>query len=365
MAIDGLPRLIAAQMNHLITHSPFTIKVQQVRSGCKNPTVPDRFTLTIPFCLDFINWDVIYNALYPLAAPDVIFGPEDETFRPYHSNALSNWNAKDPSKLLALILQLRELYVAYQKERVGKLDDERLKFELNTMLSREGIEMHMSSVTEKTEEVKFAVRLLEMDLNKVVVGSTWRNPKIHLQVVYPVTRQYSLKAIPSAPRLKLVASPELRVLFSIEDFRLPVWIDGMCMAEYLPALEEKLDMQVKDAIASIGARRKIIEALVPHFGRPLEADPVFCRKATFLACSGTFTFMVHFSLPVQFPKQQPNLVLQSSQHFHNGSPVKSQVIDKYPWSPRWDTSEMAVRIFNFLVDECLGFKKYCNETTQY
>ncbi|GAA0183997.1 hypothetical protein LIER_31314 [Lithospermum erythrorhizon] len=138
-----------------------------------------------------------------------------------------------------------------------------------------------------------------------------------------------------------------------------------CMAEYLPALEEKLDMQVKDAIASIGARRKIIEALVPHFGRPLEADPVFCRKATFLACSGTFTFMVHFSLPVQFPKQQPNLVLQSSQHFHNGSPVKSQVIDKYPWSPRWDTSEMAVRIFNFLVDECLGFKKYCNETTQY
>ncbi|GAA0184960.1 hypothetical protein LIER_32248 [Lithospermum erythrorhizon] len=227
MAIDGLPRLIAAQMNHLITHSPFTIKVQQVRSGCKNPTVPDRFTLTIPFCLDFINWDVIYNALYPLAAPDVIFGPEDETFRPYHSNALSNWNAKDPSKLLALILQLRELYVAYQKERVGKLDDERLKFELNTMLSREGIEMHMSSVTEKTEEVKFAVRLLEMDLNKVVVGSTWRNPKIHLQVVYPVTRQYSLKAIPSAPRLKLVASPELRVLFSIEDFRLPVWVDGM------------------------------------------------------------------------------------------------------------------------------------------
>lgn len=56
--------------------------------------------------------DVIYNALYPLAQPDVIFGPEDEHFRPYPSvgaakNALTDWNSKDPSRLLALILELR------------------------------------------------------------------------------------------------------------------------------------------------------------------------------------------------------------------------------------------------------------------
>ena len=62
--------------------------------------------------------DVIYNALYPLAAPDIIFGPEDESFRPYHvgggdgdlkspRKSLSDWNCKDPTWLLSLILELR------------------------------------------------------------------------------------------------------------------------------------------------------------------------------------------------------------------------------------------------------------------
>lgn len=62
--------------------------------------------------------DVIYNAAYPLAAPDVIFGEEDENFRPYHAvsnasdskslkNPLTDWNNRDPTRLFSLVLQLR------------------------------------------------------------------------------------------------------------------------------------------------------------------------------------------------------------------------------------------------------------------
>lgn len=65
--------------------------------------------------------DVIYNAQYPLAAPDIIFGPEDENFHPFQvtsvgegdlnspKNSLSNWNNRDPSRLLSLIHELRLL----------------------------------------------------------------------------------------------------------------------------------------------------------------------------------------------------------------------------------------------------------------
>ncbi|XP_059636664.1 uncharacterized protein LOC132278794 isoform X2 [Cornus florida] len=325
MAIDTVPPLIGAQLNYLLTHSPVSIKVEQMWSGSKHHGLLDRFTLLIPFCLDFIKWDVIYNGQYPLLAPDIIFGPDDETFRPFHSageegdlkspkSSLSDWNNKDHTRLLSLILELRELYMAYQRKRVGDVDDDRLKFELSTMVSRKGIEMCMSSGVEKPEEVKFAVPLLEIDINKMVIGCTWRHQqKIYLQAIYPVGRKYS--SVPSAPRLKLVASSELKALFSIEDFKLPPWLDGMCMAEYLPNLEEMLASQIGDAVSLIEARRKFIEALAPHFGRPVEADPVFCRKATFLAASGLFSFLVHFSLPLQFPKQQPLLMLQSSQIF--------------------------------------------------
>ncbi|XP_057481147.1 uncharacterized protein LOC130768029 isoform X2 [Actinidia eriantha] len=323
MAIDTVPPLIAAQLNYLLSHSPLPIKVEQMWSGSKNHGLLDRFTLVIPFCLDYIRWDVIYNALYPLAAPDIIFGPEDESFHPYHTadgegdlkspnKSLSDWNCKDPTRLLSLILELRELYMTYQRKRVGGVEDERVKFELSTIVPREGIEMFMSSGIEKTEEVKFAVPLLGVDINKMVTGCPWRHQqKIFLQFIFPVGRKYM--SAPSAPRLKLVDSPELKALFSIEDFRLPPWLDGMCMAEYLPILEGLLQAQIVDAVSSIDVRRKFIVALAPLFGRPVEADPVFCRKAAFLTSSGVFTFLVHFSLPLQFPKQQPVLMLQSSQ----------------------------------------------------
>ncbi|KAK1383312.1 hypothetical protein POM88_021047 [Heracleum sosnowskyi] len=64
-----------------------------------------------------------------------------------------------------------------------------------------------------------------------------------------------------------------------------------CLAEYLPTLKELLASQIRDAVSSIEVRRQFIVALAPLFGRPLEADPVFCRKASFLAVSGIFTFV--------------------------------------------------------------------------
>ncbi|QCD95585.1 BRCA1-A complex subunit BRE [Vigna unguiculata] len=279
----------------------------------------DRFSLLIPYCLDYIRWDVIFDAESPNAAPDVIFGPEDDHFHPFHmlpspesnNNCLSDWNYKDPSRLLTLIQFLRDQYVLYQRKRVEEVDDERLKFEISTILSREGIEMYTGSNADKLEEVKFAVPLLDMNINKMVSCCPWRySQKIYLQVVYPVGRKYT--SVPSAPRLKLVSSPELKALFSIDDVKLPSWVDGM--------------------------------------------------KATFLCTSGVFTFLVHFMIPTQFPKQQPAVMLQSSQHFNSQmAPLKSRLISDYPWSPRWEPLQMAERICEFLADEALNFKRQCSE----
>ncbi|KAG8377927.1 hypothetical protein BUALT_Bualt08G0084600 [Buddleja alternifolia] len=322
-------------------------------------------------CVSYVQISLMKRTCVIMRASDDLFGPEDESFRPYTGgkeksckNSLADWNSRDPARLLSLIIELRDAYKAYQRKRIEEIDDDRLKFEISTMLAREGIEMYMSSVLDKPEEVKFAVPLLDMDLNKLVAGSTWKHPqKIYLQVIFPVGKKYS--TAPPPPRLKLVSSAELKALFSIEDFRLPPWVDGMCTAEYLLTLEEMLESQIKDAVSSVETRRKFIMALATHFGRPIEADPVFCRRATFLASAGVFTFLVHLSFSLQFPKYQPTLILQSSQHFNSqGVPIKSPNLTEYPWSPRWEPSEMADRISDFLADECLNFKKHCNQLNQ-
>nr|CAD1830505.1 unnamed protein product [Ananas comosus var. bracteatus] len=367
-ADPSLPPQIAAQLNYLLSHSPLPFKVDQIWSGCKNGRFSDRFSLLVPFCLDFVKWDVIYNALYPAAAPDFVFAPDDDGFRPLGGGAREEGPLLRTAVVASAIgiaetraVARRRPRAAYQKKRVEELDDARLKFEISTILSREGIEVCVVSPPDRPAEVKFAVPLLDLDFDKLVREYPWKHQqKIFLQVVYPVSRSYS--SIPSAPRIKLVSTSDLKALFSIEDVKLPPWLDGMCMAEYLPTVEDNLKVQVVEAVASIGQRRRFIEALAPLFGRPLEADPVFCRKATVLTISGVFTFLIHFSIPIQFPKQQPILTLQSSQHFNSqGTPILSPPINDYPWSPRWDPAKMVERIFDFLVDECLNFKKYCND----
>ncbi|RYR12250.1 hypothetical protein Ahy_B04g069778 isoform E [Arachis hypogaea] len=420
-AADNVPSFIAAQLTHLLSHFRFTLKARhspnilafftptklnkcgQVISTIPAPSIdshssfPSAWTSSsvlfishlsqlqkfLPFfgmiirVFYGISGDVIYNVECPTVAPDVIFGPEDEDFHPFHmssddgtqaSNCLSDWNYRDPARLLSLVQFLRDQYVLYQRKRVGKVDDDRLKFEISTILSREGIEMHMSSVAEKPEEVKFAVPLLDMNINKMVPSCPWRYPqKIHLQVVYPVGRKYT--SAPSAPRLKLVSSSELKALFSIDDVKLPPWLDGMCLAEYLPNLEEYLEKQVSEAVSLIDLRRQFIEALAIQLGRPVEADPVvaldsysqivFCRKATFLSATGVFTFLVHFLIPTQFPKQQPAIMLQSSQiiflvfaimygRFFSASSNPIQANASHFCS-------------EFLADEALNFKRQCSE----
>ncbi|XP_004497712.1 uncharacterized protein [Cicer arietinum] len=371
---ENIPPFIGGQLSHLLSNSRLTLKGLQVdhmwSSDKYNSGITDRFTLLIPYCLDFIKWAIVYDVESPTTAPDVIFGPEDEHFHPFHmtqsvepnnNSLLSDWNYKDPTRLLTLIQYLRDQYVLYQGKRVGEVDDDRLKFEVSTIVSREGLEMHMSSCADKSEEVKFAVPLLDMNINKMVAGCPWRqSQKIYLQVIYPVGRKYMPST--SAPRLKLVSSSELKTLFSIDDVKLPSWLDGMCLAEYLPNLEEYLEKQVLEAVSLIDVRRHFIEALAVPLGRPVEADPVFCRKATFLSASGVFTFLVHFLIPAQFPKQQPAIMLQSSQHFTSQmAPIKSRLTSDYPWSPRWEQSLMAERICEFLADEALNFKRQCSE----
>ncbi|KAG2614235.1 hypothetical protein PVAP13_4KG377203 [Panicum virgatum] len=279
-----LAPLVAAQLSYLLSHSKLPIRVGQIWSGCHNGRHSDRFTLSIPFCLDYVHWDFVYNALSPMVAPDVVFGQDDEGFQPLvdyadagnDKSCLARWDYRDPRGLFALVHELRELYIECHKKQVAKVDDARVTFELSTVLTKEGIEVCMVPSADRPDEVKFAVPLLDVDFNfnKLVPGCPWRLPqKIHLQVIFPISRSSSYSSVPSAPRLKLISTSDLKSLFSVEDVKLPPWSNGMCLAEYLPALEESLNLLVVEASASIGARRRFIEALAPTFGRPIEADP--------------------------------------------------------------------------------------------
>ena len=50
-----------------------------------------------------------------MSAPDVVFGPDDENFHPLSAKSktdslLDDWNSRDPTRLMALIQQLRSAF---------------------------------------------------------------------------------------------------------------------------------------------------------------------------------------------------------------------------------------------------------------
>lgn len=68
--------------------------------------------------IGFLSGDVIYNALHPSLAPDVVFSLDDDDFDPLgdiaregemrmSQSSLCDWNGRDPSKLMALVHELR------------------------------------------------------------------------------------------------------------------------------------------------------------------------------------------------------------------------------------------------------------------
>ncbi|KAH9557005.1 hypothetical protein CY35_07G063000 [Sphagnum magellanicum] len=370
MDARAVPTWLHAQIEYLRNNAPLPLKVENLRAGTRGGHVMDRFTVLIPCCLSNVKWEVVFNGLDAKVAPDIIFGVDDESFQPLANSSefspgsfLRDWTVTEPNSLLKLILVTRGSYLDYQRHRVEAVNDPRVKFEINTMSGLQGLEMCITTTSDRSEEVNFAVPLvLEVEAphlpgSHLPSSTLWND--ISLQVKFPLQRGQTSAG---PPQLKLVAPPAMREVFDVDDVRLPVWPGNICLVEYIPSLQQTLQQQVREARASIALRRSFMEALFPFFGRPLEADATYCRRISLLASSGAFTFLVHLALPIQFPKVQPTLTFQSSQHFDTrGRPLVSRTYMDYPWSPRWDAPQMAQRIMDFVADECIAFKKQCND----
>ncbi|OAE26444.1 hypothetical protein AXG93_815s1050 [Marchantia polymorpha subsp. ruderalis] len=355
----------------------FATQIEHIRRGHHNAPYADRFTACIPCCLDHIKWDVVYNYQTPDLPPDVVFGADDQDFQPLlfvgDDNAaaqaaalgawtiLRDWTAKDYSRLLRFLLELRSLYLRHQRKRVEFVEDPRVRFEIGTISAMEGLEMRIFTGADRSEEVQFAIPL-DIDLTQISrrLGTSsaklWSG--ISLQVAFSLQRGQTFTG-EKAPQLRLHAPPAMRDVFDVEDVKLPTWADRIycdkkttiapyigyprmesidlllvgfmhviglglctdkkpvkmlrCLMEYVPNVQDILKAQVREAITSVGMRRSFLEALGPVFGRPLELETNLFRRVSIMVTSGLFCFLIHFSLPTQFPKQQPTLTFQSSQ----------------------------------------------------
>lgn len=361
------------------------VVISDVQTGLaeeKNGPCGDRFKLVIPFAGQQISWNVVLDALNPHFPPDFCFDdpsflacPKPE-FLEEHVPSLLNWNHENPKALLQVIEELLNLY---KKHQVSQLKNySRLQFEYTSIISQPGVSEDDVEVLVQCRErrrmdqegpptVHFSIRLpvdytcLPETETTIDVG-----PKeALLYVTFPSAAEKGLSPKRGVTTLGRV-SPRLQLSCQLEQclyypsLRVPSFPPGRCLVDYVPAVIELLDSEVKSVANSFNSRKDFLAALLTDFGTAvLEYDAQTFSKACILYDDGVLLCLVYIAIPPKFPKDKPIYVWQSVRCMKYGKP-SSRKVEDYPYSPRWSMTEMIFRLKSFMKEYAVDFFRQCS-----
>jgi len=319
-----------------------SIKFKIVYNDSNEP-YSDRFTLKIPYCGKFLQWEVIFDGKQPNVPPDFVLEEGQEHFvNMANINSIPKWNPTNKHALLDIVLDIIELYKQYQLKLAQNCPAERLSFELSTLLHLPEIEF----LFEQQDELRCIIPL-PLDFLPHDSQLLETKPKLFI-TFYPLSN--------NTPEFKFANVPGSFWEIVLSHVKLPSWDKDALVVTYLV----EVDKIVKRHYDELLYRKKLVNSLLETFGGVLEYDGYLYQKVSFLFDQNNFSFLAHISIPVDFPSKQPIISLQAVKEMKNNKPVVTTT-DSWPYSPRWTQEEMAKRIRAWLVDSFPAFQKNCTE----
>lgn len=318
----------------------------------------DRFKVIIPYAGQTITWEVFFDSNYPEDPPDFIFGSEDHDFFP-DLNAvasLRDWDYSDEKSLLRVFEELLYQYRKYQEGVISQTS--RLNFEYSALttetdIKSEDVEIHVTRTESRMGPINFLMKL-HVDFEKIPAYLIQLDPGDDLALLLVTFN--SAEGTRITPQLYLSPRVE-RALGGSANLRIPGFINGTCLSEYVPSVIGLLKNKVDQIVLGYEKRKEYLSAFISLFERSvLEYDAETFSKISFLFEWHDFFFIVFVDLPQYFPKEQPTLTFQSIYHELKGKPYM-EVYQDYPYSPRWTGMEMAERTRTFILNNIGNFQK--------
>lgn len=347
------------------------LKIADVQSG--RPTIEatangDRFKLSIPFAGQSISWEIIFNSFRQSYPPDFTFN--DDTFLSdpdaevleKHLPSLANWDSSDPKALYNVISELLILYRKHQVNLLDGLEYSRIQFEYLSLVrqaqvSEDDVEVLVGNRNKSRfigGAVNFLIRL-KVDFSGLPPVLSTENPGENIAIL--LVTFHSPEGSRITPQLHLSPGVE-KALGGSSTVQLPPFPpDGSCLMDYVPIVVE----QLKDRVVSISQcyekKKEYLGALFYHLEKSiLEYDGVTFSHASFMLERRDFYFLLHVSIPLYFPRDRPIFLFQSVYHARYGTPYQARC-DDYPFSPRWEVSEMVERACHSIMDYAETFQK--------
>lgn len=92
---------------------------------------------------------------------------------------------------------------------------------------------------------------------------------------------------------------------------------------------------------------------VTQRGSIIEYDAVEFNFITILLEHRDFYFLIHFHLPLAFPKDKPQITLQSVYHMTSQGTMYTEVLDEVPYSPRWPIIQMVNKLLTYIIENAV------------
>lgn len=340
---------------------PGSLNMCDACSGCPQEIDQrrfDRFKLSIPYAGQSLIWEVIFDCNSPDEPPDFIFGPDDEDFLPpmEEMESLENWDTMKEDSLLLMIKELLHYYRQHNNLRAAY--HQRLQQDISSLLSAveldpHDLELYVTGSQNKAGVVYWVIRL-KVDFSQIpgylVEGDPGEDSAI-LCVTY---------ASPDSSQVKPVLhlSPKVEnALGGSTNLMIPSYLSGTLLGDYVACVYRLLENKVTLVLRGFEKRKEYIAAFLSQFGRSvIEYDLHSFSYLSFLFEWNDFFFTFTVELSLYFPLEHPKFMFQSVYHEVKGQPY-SEVIENFPYSPRWTANEMASRAKTFILDYISKFQR--------
>ncbi|XP_033226244.1 BRISC and BRCA1-A complex member 2-like [Belonocnema kinseyi] len=347
------------------------LKIHSMNS--KNGKLFDCIDLEVPYADQTLKWTIFFDSECPELGPDFVFNDENFLADPDIETlmrcvpSLANWNYLDSNSLLTVLKELLAHYKDYQIDLLKSHASEKLRFEYESLIKNENVcaddvEVILLNPGTKTAEAKFFIRL-EMDFSKLPQRMKYSaNDAAMLMISFSGRDWYNV-----VPQLFLTKSVE-EIFGSQEHLQIPPFppSDGL-LIDYVPRIVQFLEEKMENILLCFTKKKDFISSLLVLLrGCVMEYDAAEFNRATVLVEKKDFHFFIHFRVPAGFPRERPEVVLQSAYHMDQTGHLITHNVNKFLFNIQMEPLQMIQAIMSHIEEnEVDCFQSYCTRKNRF
>jgi hypothetical protein len=349
-------------------HGAVRVQVSEFRKSSTTNEHFDRFTLHVPYCETNILLDIYFDVKLPDVPPDILLIQDEDLFFNYSTlQAIQNWQELGTRAFYQLVFEILLLYEQHFHTIVQTVKNNTINFEYSMIQNIAGVKYYARSEKSNnykkdrttSDQVRFLIPI-EVGGYTTLRRNIRLEEQIQLLVTFHLRTVYNQSSLENVSTSVIIPENAKQWIGTLQTQK---WIIGStCLIELIPAIQDTIESILEKTYLRTDRRRDFIRALSQTFGSPVEFDSHHFEHADFLMSIATdglpFLFLIHVTIPQNFPEGMPIVQLTSTQHLKNNKLVKMK-LQGFSYDPKWEYSQMVDQIAERLQIVDVQFYEQC------